>query len=227
VIPFGIHLQPFLRIDRAPPRKRTQRQPLVLAVGPLSAYKGLEYLVEAMERVDGWLVIVGDGEMRPALQMQIRRLGLEGRVHLAGRIGQAELLDWYTRADVFCLPSSGCSEAFGLAMVEAMAAGLPVVSTDLPTGVRAVNAHRDSGLVVPPANSAALAEALDLLAGDVHLRYRMGLAARRRAREKFGRELMGRRLVNLYKTILGSASQDEVCRGSTDRDEADWCRTRR
>lgn len=200
VIPFGIDLRPFLAIDPAAraglPRRR------VLAVGRLSYYKGFQFLIESMRGWEGELTLAGDGEMRPELEALVSRLGLEARVHIKGRVDSAELLRCYLESDVFCLPSCERSEAFGLVMVEAMAAALPVVSTDLPTGVRAVNRHGVTGLVAPPGDPEALASALRTLLSDERMRREMGLAGRDRARKLFSREAMADSILRLYQAVL-------------------------
>jgi rhamnosyl/mannosyltransferase len=198
VIPFGIDLEPFLGIQ---PRHGSSL-PLILAVGRLTYYKGFHHLVEAMQGLRAQLVIIGEGEQRGFLETQIAGLGLADRVTLAGRLDTPQLLDWYARASLFCLPSCHASEAFGLVMVEAMASGLPVVSTDLPTGVRAVNAHGETGFVVKAGDAGALRQALRQLIADADLRRRMGLEGRQRAIDLFSRERMGEQILKLYDAVL-------------------------
>lgn len=201
VIPFGIELEPYLAIER-PVLPSPEGLPLILAVGRLAYYKGFHYLIEAMSQLPAArLAIVGEGPERGELEARITRLGLGSRVELCGRLDDPGLLNWYRRADVFCLPSCERSEAFGLVQLEAMGAGLPVVSTDLPTGMRAINRHERTGFVVPPHDSGALATALVRLAADPALRRRFGDAARERARSLFGRDLMGRRILELYSKL--------------------------
>lgn len=199
VIPFGIDLRPFLPIDAndraASPGRR------VLAVGRLSYYKGFQFLIESMPHWEGELTLVGDGELRASLEAAARRLGVAHRVHFLGRVGHQELVRCYRQADLFCLPSCERSEAFGLVMVEAMGAALPVVSTDLPTGVRAVNQHGETGLVVAPGDAAALAAAIGTLLGDPERRLRMGLAGRARAVRLFSREAMAESILRLYAAV--------------------------
>jgi len=202
VIPFGIDLRPFLKIGR-PPRTGPKR---ILAVGRLSYYKGFHHLIDAMPALDAHLTIAGAGELHGALQSQIAARGLESRVLLAGRVGEAELLDLYRDADIFCLPSCERSEAFGLVMVEAMGAALPVVSTDLPTGVRAVNRHGETGSVVPPGDANALSQALRQLLDDEELRSRYGRAGRERAQRLFSREAMAIGILNLYRALASPRS---------------------
>ncbi|MEP7361853.1 MAG: glycosyltransferase [Acidobacteriota bacterium] len=200
VIPFGIDLRPFLQLNATQRRGSRRRQ--VVAVGRFSYYKGFQFLIESMRMWDGELSLVGDGEMRGELEAQVARLGLAHRVHLQGRVDAAELLRCYQDADVFCLPSCERSEAFGLVMVEAMGAALPVVSTDLPTGVRAVNRHGETGLVVPPGDPRALAEAMESLFSDEEKRLAMGMAGRERAQRLFSREVMADSILRLYQAVM-------------------------
>jgi len=198
VIPFGIELTPFLAVPSRPP---ATGEPLILAVGRLSYYKGFQHLIEAMKGLSARLVIVGEGELRPELEKLIRGLRLEDRVRLEGNVATQDLVSWYAKADIFCLPSCHSSEAFGLVMVEAMAASLPVVSTNLPTGVLAVNAHRETGLVVPPAQASGLQQALGELIRNPVLREQMGRNGRARALELFSRERMGENILALYHAV--------------------------
>jgi rhamnosyl/mannosyltransferase len=201
VVPAGIELEPLLAIEREP--ASGHKQPLILAVGPLTASNGFLSLIEAIERVNSRLVIVGDGERRAALEARIERLGLEGRIRMAGHVSRQMMLTWYSRADVFCVPACEESEPVDRWVREAMAAGLPVVGTMPPSGVQTINVNGETGFVVRPSDTMALADALDLLASHPDLRRRMAAAARRKARQEFGRELMGRRIVGVYRDILG------------------------
>ena len=96
-----------------------------------------------------------------------------------------ELCAWYRAADVFCLPSVARSEAFGLVQIEAHAAGTPVVSTGLPTGVPYANLDGVTGLIVPPGDALALRQALVRLLSDDELRARLGRQAQARALREF------------------------------------------
>jgi rhamnosyl/mannosyltransferase len=110
--------------------------------------------------------------------------------------------DMLRAAAVFVLPSHLRSEAFGLCQIEAMACGLPIVSTDLPTGVPEVNRHGESGLIVPPADPGALAAAIQALLENPELRLKMGEAGRRRADEHYTAERMTAAVVDVYRDAL-------------------------
>lgn len=98
---------------------------------------------------------------------------------------EEELLALYRTAAALVLPSDRRSEAYGMVQLEAMACGTPVVSTNLPTGVPWVNRHMKTGLVVPPGNARALAEAVARIARDDPLRQTLSRGALERARERF------------------------------------------
>jgi glycosyltransferase involved in cell wall biosynthesis len=207
VIPYGVAdpdpaltwLDPTGAVVRAVARLP---EPRVLYVGRLVYYKGLDVLLRAMTLTDGALVIVGDGPLDGTLRRQIARLGLGDRVVLLGRRTDAEVRGLYQRCDVFVLPSTARTEAFGLVQVEAMLSGVPVISTDLPTGVPWVNEHGVTGLIVPPGDAAALAAALRRLLEDAPLRAKLGDTARERARERFGQARMVERFVEVVESVV-------------------------
>ena len=207
VVPFGIDLRPFLSLN---PVRHSDEPVQVLAVGRLSYYKGFQHLIRAAQQINVRVVIAGAGEMEKELRALVTKLGLHDRVQLVGRVSEERLLELFSTSHIFCLPSCEPSEAFGLAMVEGMAAGLPVVSTDLPTGVRLVNRAGETGLVVPPADPEELVRALSRLAGDPGLRSRMGAAGRARAQSLFARDVMGQAILDLYRRTDRAALHPEV-----------------
>jgi glycosyltransferase involved in cell wall biosynthesis len=200
VIPYGIDTMQFEQRDPDAVGRIRARfgERLVLSVGRLVYYKGLEYLIRAMADVRGKLVIVGDGPLREKLERLAAHLGLAGRVIFAGVIDNAGVLAYYHAADLFVLPSIARSEAFGLVQIEAMAAGLPVVNTSLDTGVPLVSVHEQTGLTVPPADPQALAAAINQLLDDSHLREKFGQAVVLRARREFSLDTMLQRTLHLY-----------------------------
>ncbi len=202
VIPFGVDLARFARGGAAKPgapsRVLELPGPRILFVGRLVYYKGVDVLIRALSRCRGSLVIVGEGPLEASLRELAHRRGLGPRIVFAGRVADHDLPAYYDAADVFVLPSIAKTEAFGVVQAEAMAASLPVVSTNLPTGVPWVNQHEESGLVVPPGDERALGAALGRLVEDPALRARLGEGARRRAERLFARP----RMVAAFKTLI-------------------------
>src|SRR5665647_1771950 len=142
VVPFGLPAQrltatPAVLRRAAELRAARAGRQIVLFVGRLVYYKGVDVLVQAMAGVDADLVLIGRGPLEAELREFVCASGIVPRVTFLAPQGDDELSAWYHAADVFCLPSVARSEAFGLVQIEAHAAGTPVVSTDLPTGVPA------------------------------------------------------------------------------------------
>jgi len=206
IIPYGINLGAFSLRDGESAEVEEQRlnygSRLLLFVGVLRYYKGLDVLLRAMTRVQGHLLIVGRGPEREALEVMAEQLGIASRVTFLGEVSESQLRILLHAADVFVLPSIDRCEAFGIAQLEAMACGKPVVSSDLPTGMRFVNQHGVSGLLVPPGDPQALAEALQHLLDDVGLRARLGCAARARIEREFTAERMIARTLEVYREVL-------------------------
>ena len=139
VIPYGIDLDAFtLREHEAEVvvarRAAFGPDPLILFVGVLRPYKGLDVLLKALVRVRANLVVVGRGPARFELSGLAARLGLSNRVTFLGEVSEAERRILLHACDAFVLPSIDNREAFGIAQLEAMACGKPVISSDLPTG---------------------------------------------------------------------------------------------
>jgi glycosyltransferase involved in cell wall biosynthesis len=204
VIPYGIAVEQFERSDQAAVSELWQRygDRLVLSVGRLVYYKGFEYLIRAMTQVRGKLLIIGNGPLRGKLHELAASLGVRDKVIFAGEIQNEQVVPYYHAADVFALASVARSEAFGIVQIEAMAAGLPVVNTSLDSGVPFVSLHEQTGLTVPPANSWALAGAINRLLDDPDLRRSLGNAARLRARQEFALETMTTRTLALYDAVV-------------------------
>lgn len=177
-------------------------RPLLLFVGRLNYYKGVEYLIDAMTDIDATLLIVGDGERRSTLEARATERGVTNKVTFAGHVPTNVLHRCYAEAELFVLPSVEPSEAFGIVQLEAMAYETPVVNTDLPTGVPWVSRDGETGLTVPPRNSGALADAIRTLLADDERRRVYGKAARERVQAEFSREQMLTRLESVYTELL-------------------------
>lgn len=176
-------------------------QPLVLFVGRLVPYKGVDVLLRALAGVYARAVIVGDGPLRGTLEQLARDLGVAARVRFAGNAAPEELTALYNACDLFVLPSVTRAEAFGMVQIEAMSCRKPVVCTDLPSGVPWVNQHGVTGLVVPPSDADALSTSMQTLLGDADLRARMGAAGRFRVESEFSITRMVQQTTALYRAV--------------------------
>jgi rhamnosyl/mannosyltransferase len=176
---------------------------VLLSVGRLRYYKGLDDLIRALPQIpNAKYVIVGDGPMYDEWQQLARSLGVAERVFFAGEVSDWELPYYYAACDLFVLPANARAEAFGTVIVEALAAGKPVISTEVGTGTSWVNVHGETGLVVPPHDPPALAAAINRLLSDDQLRNRLGRAAQLRAQEEFTVERMIDRVYAEYERLL-------------------------
>ena len=207
IIPLGIPIDSFNRCDPGETEeiRRLYGDRLIVSVGRLVYYKGFEFLIRAMTRVPApaRLLIVGEGPLRGKLTSLAAELGVGDRVVFLGKIPHHRLVACYHAARFAVLASIARSEAFGIAQIEAMAAGLPVVNTNLDSGVPFVSLHRETGLTVPPCDPGALADAMnELLENDV-LRAVLGRAAAQRAAQEFSLESMAARTFSLYERIAG------------------------
>ncbi len=205
VIPFGVDTETFRpapgakdAVDRI---RALYGMRIVLCVGRLVYYKGMEYLIRAMEGIDAVLVIIGEGPLRQALAREVRGHGLDARVVFLPYKPREELTAYYRAASAFVLPSVYRSEAFGITIIEAMACGLPVISTELGTGTSYANRDGVTGYVVPPRDSGAIHAALERLLPDAALSSTMGNAAVQRVRTDFTLTGMLDRYKGLYKEL--------------------------
>jgi phosphatidylinositol alpha-1,6-mannosyltransferase len=162
-------------------------------VGRLAEKKGLEYLIKAFPEVlsrhpDACLQVVGDGPLRDDLKRLASHLGLGGQVQFVGGQPPSDVPRWYSRCRVFLLPSvvarSGDVEGLPVVLLEAMAAGRPVVATSVG-GIPEVVIHRRTGLLVEPESHTALARAINELLDSQAAAEKMGEVARRWVRRKF------------------------------------------
>jgi sugar transferase (PEP-CTERM/EpsH1 system associated) len=204
IIPNGIDLQDFARLPGRRQARAALKLPpdrvLVGTVARLDPVKRLDVLLRAMgSLLDVYAIIVGDGPERTQLEALTKRSGLAGRVHFAGH--QEDILPWLAALDVFVLSSDW--EGMSNALLEAMAAGLPVVATTVG-GTPEVVVDGVTGLLVPPRDPAALAGALATLVCDTALRGKMGQAGRERVAQCFSVEWMVEQTQTLYEHILSA-----------------------
>jgi glycosyltransferase involved in cell wall biosynthesis len=202
-----IHVLPLY----AAPKEATSaaREPdLVLFVGQLIRGKGVDHLLRAFARTRrrARLVIAGDGKQRREFEALSSRLCLDRRASFVGWVEGAALEQLYARACCVVMPSR-FPETFGLAGVEAMAAGAPVIASDLG-GVREWLRPEDNGIAVPSGDVDALARANDRLVDDGELARAMGRRARATHQERFLPEHHVGRLHALFLRLAGGAGGD-------------------
>ena len=201
VVPLGVDQNRF-----RPPAAPYGGPPRLLFVGRLRYYKGLDTLIRALSGLPGvTLEVCGDGPMRSEWQALAVALGVADRVLFMGEVDDAELPRVYQRATAFVLPANARAEAFGTVLLEAMASGLPCVTTELGTGTSWVVQNGATGLVVPPRDPEALAAALRRLLEDEGLRRRMGQAGRERVEREFTEALMVERVMAVYRNLVDGA----------------------
>lgn len=193
VIPNAVDPAAFAAAGRTDRSDQPVRE--IAFIGRLDPVKRVGDLIEAMQKLNGQtrLSIYGDGDLRHELADQIEKLGLSDRVRMRGTVPAAEALG---QCDVLVLPSE--AEGFGLVLIEAMAAGVPVVATDAP-GIRDVIRHERTGLLVPVGQPDALAGAISCLAADDDLRRRLIEQGRREVDQRFGWDAV----IEQYRRVLG------------------------
>ena len=212
VVPLGADLERFERVEPARVEALRQRflpssanQQTLLFVGRLRYYKGINDLLHALSAIPAArLLIVGDGPMRASWEQLTREINLSERVTFAGQVDDADLPACYKLGDIFVLPANARAEAFGTVIVEAMASGLPVISTEVGSGTSWVNLHGVTGLIVPPHDPTALAQALNTLLSDPAKCAEMGHAAHQRAHAEFSQTAMIERVEQVYRAVLNA-----------------------
>ncbi len=198
VIPFGIDHRRWELVPPPPPGN----PPKALFIGRLVPFKGVDFLLRALELVpDLRLDIVGDGPERNRLKTLADALAVTGRVKFWGEYPDEDLPRRMADADFLVLPSVTTEEMFGMVLLEAMAAGRPVITTAVPSGVREVNEAGVTGLEVPIRDVEALANAMRTLAENAELRAQMGAAGKARVLERFTVDAMAQAHLEVYQRI--------------------------
>ena len=183
--------------------KISREEPYFLFIGVLRYYKGLHTLVQAACHVGARIVIAGSGPEEKNLKVLASQLGANNII-FAGQISDAEKVALLQSCRALVLPSHLRSEAFGMVLVEAAMFRRPQISCEIGTGTSYVNAHEESGIVVPPENPDELGRAMSRLLGDPSLSDRMGLAARARYERLFSGDVLGNAYANLYREVAGT-----------------------
>jgi glycosyltransferase involved in cell wall biosynthesis len=203
VVEGGIELEPLMS---AKPISRAEigvpdDVPMLLWVGRLDPVKGFEELIAALAQLrarrDIRLVLVGDGDYRPTVEALIARHGVDEQVMLLGARRDVPAL--MAAADIFVFPSY--TEGLPTVLLEAMASGIPIVTTDV-AGCRDIVTHGQTGLIVPPRNAKALATAIETILDEPDRAGRLVETARRLVRERHGQTAVADRYDRLYRSIL-------------------------
>lgn len=196
-IPLGISCTPD-NVSRPFVQKDTKT---LFALGRFVSYKGFEYALSALRFLPSYrLLLGGDGPLEHDLKNLAKTLGVASQVEFLGFVADEELPRFYKSSSIFLLPSITKSEAFGLVQIEAMAHGLPVVSCAIAgSGVDWVNQNGVSGIVVPPKDPKAIADAVLEIAKDYE---RFSQNARKRFLEHFTKNQMLDSLQNLYLELM-------------------------
>lgn len=204
-VPLGIDTSVFDQTKVAPvkqwPQLSQQRKNL-LFVGRHRYYKGVDDLIKALPETEANLLIAGDGKEQQNWRQLAQQLGLNERIHFLGNIQPQDLPGLYRAADIFVLPSNSRAEAFGIVLMEAMAAGLPCITTELTTGTSYLVKNGVTGLVVQPRQPGQLAQAINSLCADPAMAKHMGTAGRQRVNQVFSLSQMVTHIDEVYQQTL-------------------------
>jgi glycosyltransferase involved in cell wall biosynthesis len=207
IIPNGVDIERYGHdVDRAAVRARVgvaDTARLLTVVAKLIDYKGHAFLLRALPPLlerhpDLHVLLVGDGPLRGALTASIAEMGMTRRIHLAGN--RRDVSDLLAASNLFVLPSLW--EGLPMALLEAMASGLPVVATRV-SGIGEVVVDGESGLIVPTADFERLGEAIGTLLDDPDRAMRMGRAARERVERLFSARAQAARYAAIYRGVAG------------------------
>lgn len=199
VIPFGVDTDVFKPRSDEPRLDELE----ILYSGSLYPLKGVDYLLRAFSEVvksglKTRLRIVGDGQQREELIILARKLRVERNVTFEGFVPYSRMPEYYRRCDIFCFPTLG--EPFGKAVIEAMACGIPVIATNTG-GSAEIICNKTNGILVPPANSGAIASAIQQLRNEDERR-KIGREARSTAVRNFSWDRVSTEYHHLYSELL-------------------------
>ncbi|WP_306549239.1 glycosyltransferase [Desulfobulbus sp.] len=204
IIPLGIQEQSYpqhgdsrilqrLRLDKS--------TPFFLFIGALRYYKGLHFLLQAAQTLNAKIIIAGSGPERERLDTLATDLALKN-VIFSGHVSDQEKVTLLLHCRALILPSHLRSEAFGMSLIEAAMLGRPLITCEIGTGTSYVNAHGESGLVVPPANPEALANAMESLINNNLLTKQLGVGARMRYEKFFSGAALGQAYSLLFQKLI-------------------------
>jgi glycosyltransferase involved in cell wall biosynthesis len=207
VIPYGIDTKKFrakTEVDAFKTRYHCQGSKVILSVGRLNYQKGFQYLIRAMPMVlqripNVKLIIVGEGEQLAYLKELSKSLELNESVIFTGAISQTEIPNAYSAADVFVLPS--LFESFGIALIEAQAAGKPVISTQVGGAPEAL-VDGETGFLVEPSDPNQLGAAIIHVLSDKNLARKMGEKGKEFVEARFSIRSAANSVIDAYEKLL-------------------------
>lgn len=208
-LPFGVDRHRFSPGERDRSRFGLPNDAFVVgmagAMDHAHGFKGVEILISAMAKLPASVhaLFVGDGALRRVYEARAKDLGVVNRCHFAGRVSDEDLASAYRAMDVFASPSTSAAEAFGIAPAEAMSCGVPAIASDLP-GLRSVVRDKETGIIVPPKDANALAQAIQIFVDDPALRHRMSESAAMSAKSRFSWDRHVDTLIREYKKLIVS-----------------------
>ncbi|MBE9168707.1 glycosyltransferase family 1 protein [Pleurocapsales cyanobacterium LEGE 06147] len=221
VIPCGTDIERFGRVSREQARQALGLDPatrVILYVGRFDPRKGIETLVRAVDQPEVRqhpnlkLMIAGgsrpgqkDGQERERIEGIVSELNLANITTFLGCVEHTDLAYYYAAADICVVPSH--YEPFGLVAIEAMASGTPVIASDVG-GLKYTVVHEETGLLAPPQDEKAFAQAINRILGNSHWREQLGQAARQRVETKFSWDSVASQLDELYLEQLGQLHQE-------------------
>ena len=210
VIPNGIDLNRFNKNEDKEKIKMYYNIPVqyrvILFVGVIEEYKGVEYLTKAFKKVLNhekkcYLIIVGAGTLSKKLKEMTVKLKISDNVIFAGYVKDSALPYHYSASDIFVLPSISEKEGFGIVQLEAMACGKPVICTNLP-GVNEVDKNEVASIHVPPKDTGALANAIIGLLEDEDLARKKGANGRKLVEEKYTWDKVAKMTEKVYEEVI-------------------------
>lgn len=203
VIPLGIDFEEYRYVDTDIERRYEEKfgRDFFLFVGVLRYYKGLKYLLEAAKHTGYTVVIAGKGPEEASLKEYVDRNNLKN-VFFLGFVSEAEKNALLSLCKCFVFPSCVRTEAFGVSLIEALFHGKPIISCEISTGTSFVNLNEHTGIVIPPSDSLALANAMKKIeASDLES---MSDNAKKRALEYFSYKKMAKKYSESYEALTNN-----------------------
>jgi len=192
---------------RAAKQIKNEHPRLVVGCGRLVNYKGFDVLIESAKHVsDAQIFIIGEGPERLSLEKKIIEENVSHKVRLLGAVSDSDLAIFLAAAKIFVMPSRSTAETFGIAQLEAMAAGCPIVNTCIPTAVPNVARHDIEAITIPPNDPLALSNAINSLLDNEGLRARLAEGARIRAMNDYSHASYAQQICSVFHSLAGTVS---------------------